>query len=84
MTLSDPMLPSDLLDIGEAVASGHIKCKLCSKWCVSWQGLLIHYKKKHSKKPAVAQHHQPKPRKKPVQKPLTLWDLRYGGKRLDL
>jgi len=76
------MFPSDLFDVGEELATGQINCKLCKKWCVSWQGLLIHYKKKHGRKAAnVRKRIKPK---KPEQKLLTLWDLKYGGKRLEL
>jgi hypothetical protein len=75
------MFSSEFLDKGEELQCGKIKCKLCSKWCVSWQGLYIHYKKKHR-----VNGNKPRKRlkpKKPEQKPLTLWDLRYGGKKLE-
>ena len=76
------MFPSDLFDVGEELSSGQINCKLCTKRCVSWQGLLIHYKKIRGKKAASVQHHRAKP-KEPEQKPLTLWDLKHGGKKLE-
>jgi hypothetical protein len=55
--------------------NGGIRCSKCGKWCRSQLGLKVHYGKvhmAHPKKPKVEN------------KPLTLWDLRYGGKRLDL
>jgi hypothetical protein len=65
---------SALPAIGEELPSGQVKCRLCNTWCVSWHGLLVHYQKKHVVK---------KPKPMEAKKALTLWDLRYGGKRWD-
>jgi hypothetical protein len=67
MTLAeDPVLSNDVF------FNGGYKCLKCGKWCRSWHGFRVHYSKRHIKHPI-------KP--KPEPKPLTLWDLRYGGKK---
>lgn len=63
--------------LGEESPSGLVRCKACGRLCTSWAGLSIHYTKRHlqRRRPAAA----PRPCQPP--RPLTLWDLRYGGKK---
>lgn len=62
--------------LGEESPSGLVRCKACGRLCTSWAGLSIHYSKRHIRSRTSAT-------RKPIQapRPLTLWDLRYGGKK---
>lgn len=69
------MAPSDQ-KLGEESPSGLVRCKACGRLCTSWAGLSIHYAKRHLQGRACAAR-----RPIPAPRPLTLWDLRYGGKK---
>lgn len=63
-------------NLGEESPSGLVRCKVCGRLCTSWAGLSIHYTKRHLQSRACAAR-----RPSPAPRPLTLWDLRYGGKK---
>ncbi len=61
--------------LGEESPSGLVRCKTCGRLCTSWAGLSIHYTKRHIQAGLAKKRLNQAPR------PLTLWDLRYGGKK---
>lgn len=36
-----------LLETGEELFNGKVKCRECGRWCASWLGLAIHVGKSH-------------------------------------
>ncbi|MEN3026041.1 MAG: hypothetical protein ABC585_08025 [Candidatus Methanosuratincola petrocarbonis] len=47
-------MKESLLDMGEELFNGRVKCRECGRWCASWQGLAVHLGKSHGRRAHAA------------------------------